>query len=48
MSRSKAGRPSHVPTDETRNLVESLSGFGIPVRSKNRNGRETNELGGVG
>lgn len=24
------GRPPHVPTDESRNLVESLSGFGIP------------------
>jgi hypothetical protein len=24
------GRPPHVPTEETRNLVESLSGFGIP------------------
>ena len=30
MTRSRAGRPSHVPTDETRNMVESLSGFGIP------------------
>ena len=30
MTRSRAGRPTHVPTDETRNLVESLSGFGIP------------------
>ena len=30
VTRSPAGRPSHVPTDETRNLVESLSGFGIP------------------
>ena len=30
MTRSRPGRPSHVPTDETRNLVESLSGFGIP------------------
>ena len=30
MTRSHAGRPSHVPTDETRNMVESLSGFGIP------------------
>ncbi len=30
MNRAKPGRPSHVPTDETRNLVESLSGFGIP------------------
>ena len=30
MTRSPAGRPAHVPTDETRNLVESLSGFGIP------------------
>ncbi len=30
MTRSRAGRPSHVPTDDTRNLVESLSGFGIP------------------
>ena len=24
------GRPPHVPTDESRNIVESLSGFGIP------------------
>ena len=30
VGRTRAGRPSHVPTDETRNLVESLSGFGIP------------------
>ena len=30
MTRSRAGRPSHEPTDETRNMVESLSGFGIP------------------
>jgi hypothetical protein len=30
VTRSRAGRPAHVPTDETRNLVESLSGFGIP------------------
>jgi len=30
VTRSRAGRPSHVPTDETRNMVESLSGFGIP------------------
>ena len=30
MTRSKIGRPAHVPTDETRNLVEALSGFGIP------------------
>ena len=30
VTRSKIGRPAHVPTDETRNLVESLSGFGIP------------------
>ena len=30
MTRSHAGRPAHVPTDETRNMVESLSGFGIP------------------
>ena len=30
MTRSRAGRPSHEPTDDTRNLVESLSGFGIP------------------
>jgi len=28
--RSKAGRPAHAPTDDSRNLVESLSGFGIP------------------
>jgi hypothetical protein len=27
---TRSGRPSHEPTDETRNLVESLSGFGIP------------------
>ena len=30
MTRSHAGRPAHVPTDENRNMVESLSGFGIP------------------
>ena len=30
MTRSKAGRPAHIPTDKTRNTVESLSGFGIP------------------
>ena len=30
MTRSGRGRPAHVPTDETRNLVELLSGFGIP------------------
>ena len=30
MTRSNAGRPPHAPTDETRTLVESLSGFGIP------------------
>jgi hypothetical protein len=30
LTRTRAGRPSHEPTDETRNLVESLSGFGIP------------------
>ncbi len=30
MTRPKPGRPSHVPADDTRNLVESLSGFGIP------------------
>ena len=30
MTRPKVGRPSHAPTDESRNLVESLSGFGIP------------------
>jgi len=30
MSHAKAGRPPHVPSDETRNMVESLSGFGIP------------------
>ncbi len=27
---AKVGPAPHVPTDETRNLVESLSGFGIP------------------
>ena len=30
MTRLKLGRPPHGPTDETRTLVESLSGFGIP------------------
>lgn len=30
MTRPQCGRPAHVPTDESRNLVESLSGFGIP------------------
>ena len=30
MTDAKVGRPPHVPTDETRKLVESLSGFGIP------------------
>ncbi len=30
MTRSGPGRPAHEPTDDTRNLVESLSGFGIP------------------
>jgi hypothetical protein len=30
MTRSKAGRPPHIPTDKTRDTVESLSGFGIP------------------
>ena len=30
MTRPHAGRPPHVPTDESRTLVESLSGFGIP------------------
>ena len=30
MTRLRAGRPTHTPTDETRNMVESLSGFGIP------------------
>ena len=30
MTRSKAGRPAHIPTDKTRDTVESLSGFGIP------------------
>jgi hypothetical protein len=28
--KSKVGRPAHVPTEESRTLVESLSGFGIP------------------
>lgn len=27
MTRSKVGRPPHLPTGETRNLVESLSGW---------------------
>jgi hypothetical protein len=26
----RAGRPAHVPTDDSCNMVESLSGFGIP------------------
>jgi len=30
VTRSLAGRPAHVPTDDSRNMVESLSGFGIP------------------
>ncbi|MGE0854112.1 MAG: hypothetical protein AB7I59_20865 [Geminicoccaceae bacterium] len=30
MTSAKVGRPQHVPTDESRTLVESLSGFGIP------------------
>src|SRR5689334_19330706 len=30
MNTTKIGRPPHVPTDESRNMVESLSGFGIP------------------
>lgn len=30
MTISNRGRPPHAPTDETRTLVESLSGFGIP------------------
>jgi len=30
VTRPHAGRPPHVPTDESRTLVESLSGFGIP------------------
>lgn len=30
MTRSGPGRPAHAPTDDSRNLVESLSGFGIP------------------
>ncbi len=30
MTRLKPGRPAHEPTEESRNLVESLSGFGIP------------------
>lgn len=30
MTSPKVGRPVHVPTDDSRNLVESLSGFGIP------------------
>ena len=28
--KSKVGRPAHVATEESRTLVESLSGFGIP------------------
>jgi hypothetical protein len=30
MTETKRGRPRHTPDNETRNLVESLSGFGIP------------------
>ena len=30
MTLPRAGRPAYVPSDDTRNLVESLSGFGIP------------------
>lgn len=30
MSQSTRGRPPHVPTRETQDMVESLSGFGIP------------------
>jgi hypothetical protein len=30
VTRSGRGRPAQEPTDDTRNLVESLSGFGIP------------------
>ena len=30
MTNTRAGRPAHVPTDDTRTMVESLSGFGIP------------------
>ena len=30
MKANRTGRPAHVPTDETRNMVESLSGFGVP------------------
>ena len=30
MSQAGRGRPPHVPTKETQDMVESLSGFGIP------------------
>ena len=30
MTSGRPGRPPHVPTKETQDLVESLSGFGIP------------------
>jgi hypothetical protein len=30
MTSGKLGRPRHVPTKETQDMVESLSGFGIP------------------
>ena len=30
MKANRTGRPAHVPTDETRNMVKSLSGFGVP------------------
>ena len=30
MTRPERGRPAHEPTEESRNLVESLTGYGIP------------------
>lgn len=31
VTRSKAGRPSHAPSDRNRRTVEVLSGFAIPI-----------------
>lgn len=30
MNKPRPGRPAHAPTEESRAMVESLSGFGIP------------------
>jgi len=44
VTRPGRGRPSHAPTDETRTLVESLSGFGIPQAEIARLRREVTWL----